>query len=1226
MLDPDTVDGVLMRCLVRLTAPGAPGGTGFFVAPGRVLTCAHVVAAAQSPEVRVAHLDGEFTGRIAALHPPERGSGALYPFPDLAVIEVAIPGAECVLLDQELPGLEDRLHCLGFTGIFSGQPPTAEPATFTFEGTHDTGDGQLLKLGAGSHASPGMSGAPLMNLRTHRVCGVVKTTRSAASPSGGWAIPAGALSAELAAANARHHARSGNWASLLPAHGPGRWSSATDQALPARLRRLLASAPAHLTAVDAMFRSHANTPSVLGRCRRLMDLATAMAAPEALQGLSARDAVVLTAVALAVARCEELPVDELAAAIAGDRPLQATWSTYVHAVESMSPRLWQEQAGCEQEPDPRALEALAADLGEAEQRAVELFCEAHGHLLAAAAGTTGTAPPLPDNEPFVGCGEVVSVLLRTLTDPPDTFAERCIELLGGARFVAGCRVLYLGSLLRVALWMRPLMEVSADETLTPVRTSSTADHWQRRLQRQVDDIRLESEEGAEALRIVCSPDNPRLLEGLRTAVIELRQVVNQCSAVLARNYPVGREAVFRLRFPVVRSNIDDSSRYVRESGLAFEPELGRLTLNASGVLPLLVRPLYGHRPEVGVRELLQNALDAVWARQAIQAGRAGPNAEPVDHRIVMAITDRSGLGTALLDDGNTPPEDWDQWMEVRDTGVGMTAEVVRQNFLTVGGTWDPTADPAVAELRNRPRRLRIGRFGVGVMAAFLLGSEIQVITRHMAAAEDEGVCFRFVEHDDTTEIYRCRAPVGTTVRIRLDQRTAENLLEDPDAWDWFRNTDPPVVRGVVRNGAFLPIASQLTRLTPGSHWRRLRLPPYGEVLWTPSPESFKSHIFLNGVRVVSLHRNFDKNVMAPIEQLKQPVIDIADQNSAAAIRLTRDGFISYPDDVFQAVRRDAVADHLAWLALVAEQGRDARIPWESRLWEDEQYHWGQGDGVVRAAPFVVCESGIVPLHPVLLHRAGITEVDLLLSRGGLTGAGEASGSGEELRTTPTELMKVLPLRPGRAVGLLKVDMFGGFGYHPFAAGASEAFRYASAALNASASVQLVTADRGDAYGRMNDGAEVRRWGDVLLLRDSSRISISSTSDRERRQKERALRKRYQRASEQLEAYIAALESRGPDGVRAVFKRVLATRGYGVLHAWLEAPENRPDDDLAELWQDYRFPPVLPFAAPERLFVSPRAADLRMRMERVAREESGAAPDGPVPGEAISTPNWGRFRR
>src|SRR2546430_271762 len=89
----------------------------------------------------------------------------------------------------------------------------------------------------------------------------------------------------------------------------------------------------------------------------------------------------------------------------------------------------------------------------------------------------------------------------------------------------------------------------------------------------------------------------------------------------------------------------------------------------------------------------------------------------------------------------------------------------------------PRTSPAVPW---RPRRLRIGRFGIGVCAAFLLGTEVQVITRHLTASGDRAVCLRFVERDDTTEMYRCAAPVGTTVRVRLSEEAYQRLTGDPD--------------------------------------------------------------------------------------------------------------------------------------------------------------------------------------------------------------------------------------------------------------------------------------------------------------------------------------------------------------------------------------------------------------------------------------------------------------
>jgi hypothetical protein len=245
-----------------------------------------------------------------------------------------------------------------------------------------------------------------------------------------------------------------------------------------------------------------------------------------------------------------------------------------------------------------------------------------------------------------------------------------------------------------------------------------------------------------------------------------------------------------------------------------------------------------------------------------------------------------------------------------------------------------------------------------------------------------------VERDDTTEMYRCAAPVGTTVRVRLSQDAYQRLTGNPDLWDWFARSDPEVIRVTVHDGEVRTIRSALRELIGHGEMRELFVPPYGTVRWTPSPESFKSHIFVNGVRVVSLHRNFDRNILAPVGQLKQPVVDIDDATGTTDLLLTRDNFASFPEPILAAIRRDAVTDHLAWTVNVARSGPDRPLPWESRLWEEEQYSVGQGDGVVRAMPFVITHAGLVPLDPGLLAQVGISEVDFLLVRGGLIAHGE----------------------------------------------------------------------------------------------------------------------------------------------------------------------------------------------------------------------------------------------
>jgi tetratricopeptide (TPR) repeat protein len=209
---------LLAECTVRLGGQDARGGTGFFVAPGRVVTCAHVVEGRVGDQVEVFWGDQETTGRVVAQHPPARpAGGGTYPFPDLAVVAVGEwPGHSCVWLDQTVPELEARLHTRGFTQTFRAAQPTAEPATFTCDGLHEVEGGQLLKFSAGE-AVPGMSGGPLLDLGTGRVCGIVKTSRDPADPRGGWAIPARVLwqlHPELQAAHDRLHAQDVRWRSL----------------------------------------------------------------------------------------------------------------------------------------------------------------------------------------------------------------------------------------------------------------------------------------------------------------------------------------------------------------------------------------------------------------------------------------------------------------------------------------------------------------------------------------------------------------------------------------------------------------------------------------------------------------------------------------------------------------------------------------------------------------------------------------------------------------------------------------------------------------------------------------------------------------------------------------------------------------------------------------------------------------------------------------------------
>lgn len=992
--------------------------------------------------------------------------------------------------------------------------------------------------------------------------------------------------------------------------GRGTDSDVDARVVPPRLAELLRASAGCLVGSQAFVRSCEQSgdggnrrDALRQRIHQLLCLAVAAADPDALGSLSARDAVVLLALTSQVASQERMGAAELAVLVARDKMVRSAYIRFVERLKTTSPQAWAEQVGeWGLEPNVLALAALSTDMGEPELAAVAYFCERHAKLLTAATERTGVGPQAWTERPesFSGFRRITAAVASTLDEPGYRLAESIYEHLAGVKYVAGCRVLYVAVLLRAALQMSRLLEIDDDGTIVPARGSATSDRMLQSVRQEVADVRLESEDEAEALRLVCVPDDPRALERVRREVEELRDVIDQCTAALAQHYTAGRDAVLRMRHSRIRSSVDDPERYVHENALPFDPHLGKLALNVSGILPLLVRPLYGDHPEAGIRELLQNSLDAVWARRAIERGRSGDGTVVGRDIITITVTDGTAQSSELAPPSVPAPHGWQQWLEVRDTGVGMTSEVVREHFLTVGGSYDPVDNPTHGAPRNHVQRPRIGRFGVGVLAAFLLGPEVQVITRHMRADEDQALCFQMAEQAADAEITYCRAPVGTTIRVRLDAARADYLVEDPEAWDWFQYADPPVVRGHVRNKQFGVFESAIGSLMPDDstdHWRRLSVPPYGEVQWAPAPEPYRSQIFVNGIRVASLHRNFDHNVMAPQEQLRQPVISIEDRGGSTELRLTRDGFVSYPTEVFSAVRRDALSDHIAWLVTVAQEGPHGRIRWESRIWEEEMYHSGQGDGVVSAVPYVVTDLGVVPLHAGFLRRAGITELNFLLSRGStLRTWGEADDRPRgQLSVGLPALRAAVPGGPGTATGMFEVDMFGGFDFSTLAAGVSDTFIYASR-LGTTALVQVVNVDRGEDYARLYPETLERSWQDALALRHQG-----PRAGRHRQSRGRSEISLESSEDWQVRAYLDTFGS-GQETTKIGngFGKIRAVGCYGVLHAWLE-DQAQSEDEFTDLWRAYRLPPVLPFGMDLSTHLSPLSGDLRVRTDRVTAE-------------------------
>ena len=188
----------LRRFVVRIdSSAGKPLGTGFFAAPGYVLTCAHVVndlgEAAVVPTAPAVDV-GAGLWRVAARSssPPPGWQSALWPFPDLAVLyadgETDHP---CPLLMACDPAGDQRCHSWGYAQYQAGVVPDGSPASFRFDGVNGVTSG-YLELRDGQ-AAPGLSGSPLVCPVRRAVVGVVAASKGTRTDLGGWAAPLSAL-------------------------------------------------------------------------------------------------------------------------------------------------------------------------------------------------------------------------------------------------------------------------------------------------------------------------------------------------------------------------------------------------------------------------------------------------------------------------------------------------------------------------------------------------------------------------------------------------------------------------------------------------------------------------------------------------------------------------------------------------------------------------------------------------------------------------------------------------------------------------------------------------------------------------------------------------------------------------------------------------------------------------------------------------------------------------
>ncbi|MFA6187941.1 MAG: ATP-binding protein [Sulfuricurvum sp.] len=279
----------------------------------------------------------------------------------------------------------------------------------------------------------------------------------------------------------------------------------------------------------------------------------------------------------------------------------------------------------------------------------------------------------------------------------------------------------------------------------------------------------------EAVFIGVEPKDSRSFVNLKNLFKSIQYEFDISWAVLGEIY--SKDTIlkeFSIKYRRILSNIDNED--------AFRKKVNYLPRKISfdsdpDLLKLLIAPLYGNNPSYGVRELLQNAVDACKEFQELSKEGYKPKIK------VNAIEENNYY-----------------YFEIIDNGLGMTEDTIINYFLKAGASFR-NSDFWMEKLKdenNKSKVVRTGRFGVGLLAAFLFGSKIEVRTR--STYEEIGYSFKTHLSDSQINIIKdADIDVGTTIKIEMNKDIFDKLInglkgdrydEDNKNWkEWYLLND-----------------------------------------------------------------------------------------------------------------------------------------------------------------------------------------------------------------------------------------------------------------------------------------------------------------------------------------------------------------------------------------------------------------------------------------------------
>ncbi len=454
-------------------------------------------------------------------------------------------------------------------------------------------------------------------------------------------------------------------------------------------------------------------------------------------------------------------------------------------------------------------------------------------------------------------------------------------------------VYYLMALLRMADYLDAGADRAPHAILSMQHFESTMSldefYWNKIV--ELKDVWGNSGDESEFIEVDTDQIDSKTFLKVETWLKALQQELDICWRYLALKYENKYQTRYLLTIRSIDSNVlQNTPRQILEERIVIESAAIRVNPK---ITDLLVVPLYGNDPSYGVRELLQNALDACRERKILEQGAGN--------------TDYEGCVMIEVNSKSTPP-----YFCITDNGIGMTKNVILNYFLIAGSSY--RHNPSWKKTFQEKHVFRSGRFGVGVLAAFLLVYKLQVET--LPIGEEKSYFFQIenenygqvnIERKKTETDVLIKNGGGTCILIEMEPMKANEMvsefqvntivelkLDAKQLWFQWYTLDSPKVSYLIDQKMYQnseAIQHTFLKLQENEKWYELEsCAPFDKVYWAPSmtyQSLYEPNIICCNGLVVELETLW-KGIKMDFDLPLQPVsLSFMDSQNMIDLNLTR---------------------------------------------------------------------------------------------------------------------------------------------------------------------------------------------------------------------------------------------------------------------------------------------------------------------------------------------------